>query len=211
MTLLGRWATDLRVSRSALQNGASVAGLLLTTNTLIAEEQTPWGGSRALMTEYGQLDEGLHQPSPDSSTPQSLGLGPSVGERRVRPAGAADDRRLRRASTRARGGSAVRAQRRRTRALRSRGRMRERSRLLGPAFVAAVAYIDPGNFATNLAAGAQFGYALVWVVVARQPDGNAGAVPVRQGRRGDRTRPAGAVPRALPARGVAWACGCRPS
>ncbi len=69
----------LRVCRSALQNGASVAGLLLTTNTLIAEEQTPWGGSRALMTEFGELDEGLHQPSPDSSTPQSLGLGPSVG------------------------------------------------------------------------------------------------------------------------------------
>ena len=69
----------LRVVRSALQNGASVAGLLLTTNTLVAEEQTPWGGSRALMTEYGSLDEGLHQPSPDSSTPQSLGLGPSVG------------------------------------------------------------------------------------------------------------------------------------
>jgi chaperonin GroEL len=69
----------LRVTRSALQNGASVAGLLLTTNTLVAEEQTPWGGSPALMTEYGQLDEGLHQPSPDSSTPQSLGLGPSVG------------------------------------------------------------------------------------------------------------------------------------
>ena len=35
----------LRVARSALQNGASVAGLLLTTNTLVAEEQTPWGGS----------------------------------------------------------------------------------------------------------------------------------------------------------------------
>jgi chaperonin GroEL len=69
----------LRVVRSALANGASVAGLLLTTNTLVAEEQTPWGGSRALMTEYGSLDEGLHQPSPDSSTPQSLGLGPSVG------------------------------------------------------------------------------------------------------------------------------------
>ncbi len=69
----------LRVARSALQNGASVAGLLLTTNTLIAEEQTPWGGSPALMTEYGALDEGLHQPSPDASTPQSLGLGPSVG------------------------------------------------------------------------------------------------------------------------------------
>ncbi len=69
----------LRVVRSALQNGASVAGLLLTTNTLVAEEQTPWGGSAALMTEYGSLDEGLNQPSPDSSTPQSLGLGPSVG------------------------------------------------------------------------------------------------------------------------------------
>jgi chaperonin GroEL len=69
----------LRVARSALQNGASVAGLLLTTNTLIAEEQTSWGGSAALMTEFGPLDEGLNQPSPDSSTPQSLGMGPSVG------------------------------------------------------------------------------------------------------------------------------------
>jgi chaperonin GroEL len=69
----------LRVCRSALENGASVAGLLLTTNTLIAEEQTPWGGSRSLMTEFGPLDGGLNQPSPDSSTPQSLGLGPSVG------------------------------------------------------------------------------------------------------------------------------------
>ena len=69
----------LRVARSALENGASVAGLLLTTNTLVAEEQTPWGGSAALMTEFGPLDGGLHQPSPDSSTPQSLGLGPSIG------------------------------------------------------------------------------------------------------------------------------------
>jgi chaperonin GroEL len=69
----------LKVARAALQNGASVAGLLLTTNTLIAEEQTPWGGSAALMTQFGPLDEGLHQPSPDSSTPQSLGLGPSIG------------------------------------------------------------------------------------------------------------------------------------
>ncbi|MFI6209557.1 Nramp family divalent metal transporter [Streptomyces sp. NPDC051041] len=37
--------------------------------------------------------------------------------------------------------------------------------LLGPAFVAAVAYVDPGNVATNVAAGARFGYLLVWVVV----------------------------------------------
>ena len=37
---------------------------------------------------------------------------------------------------------------------------------LGPAFIAAVAYIDPGNFATNIQGGSQFGYLLVWVVVA---------------------------------------------
>jgi manganese transport protein len=37
---------------------------------------------------------------------------------------------------------------------------------LGPAFIAAVAYVDPGNFATNMAAGAEFGFLLVWVVVA---------------------------------------------
>ncbi len=38
--------------------------------------------------------------------------------------------------------------------------------LLGPAFVAAVAYVDPGNVAVNLTAGAQYGYLLVWVLVA---------------------------------------------
>ena len=37
---------------------------------------------------------------------------------------------------------------------------------LGPAFVAAVAYIDPGNFATNISGGAKFGYLLLWVVLA---------------------------------------------
>jgi manganese transport protein len=37
--------------------------------------------------------------------------------------------------------------------------------LLGPAVVAAVAYVDPGNFATNFSAGSQFGYLLVWVIV----------------------------------------------
>jgi manganese transport protein len=36
---------------------------------------------------------------------------------------------------------------------------------LGPAFIAAVAYVDPGNFATNIQAGAQFGYALLWVIL----------------------------------------------
>jgi len=37
---------------------------------------------------------------------------------------------------------------------------------LGPAFIACVAYIDPGNFATNIAGGAKFGFTLVWVIVA---------------------------------------------
>jgi manganese transport protein len=37
---------------------------------------------------------------------------------------------------------------------------------LGPAFIAAVAYIDPGNFATNMAGGSEFGYTLLWVVLA---------------------------------------------
>src|SRR5215213_9087053 len=36
---------------------------------------------------------------------------------------------------------------------------------LGPAFVAAVAYVDPGNFATNISGGAQFGYLLLWVIL----------------------------------------------
>ena len=37
---------------------------------------------------------------------------------------------------------------------------------LGPAFVAAIAYVDPGNFATNIAGGAKFGYLLLWVILA---------------------------------------------
>jgi manganese transport protein len=49
---------------------------------------------------------------------------------------------------------------------RGRGRMRGTVALLGPAFVAAVAYIDPGNFATNIAGGAKYGYLLLWVIVA---------------------------------------------
>src|SRR5204863_6780283 len=44
------------------------------------------------------------------------------------------------------------------RTVRARGRLRGRLALLGPAFVAAVAYIDPGNFATNIAGGAKYGY-----------------------------------------------------
>ncbi len=47
----------------------------------------------------------------------------------------------------------------------SRGRVRAMLTMLGPAFVASVAYVDPGNFATNIQAGARYGYALLWVVL----------------------------------------------
>ena len=48
----------------------------------------------------------------------------------------------------------------------ARGRLRATLAMLGPAFVAAVAYVDPGNFATNIQGGARFGYLLLWVVLA---------------------------------------------
>jgi manganese transport protein len=48
----------------------------------------------------------------------------------------------------------------------ARGRVRATLMMLGPAFVASIAYVDPGNFATNVQGGAQFGYLLLWVVLA---------------------------------------------
>ncbi len=48
----------------------------------------------------------------------------------------------------------------------ARGRLRATLAMLGPAFVASVAYVDPGNFATNMQGGAKFGYLLLWVVLA---------------------------------------------
>ena len=48
----------------------------------------------------------------------------------------------------------------------ARGRLRATLTMLGPAFVAAIAYVDPGNFATNIQGGAKFGYLLLWVVLA---------------------------------------------
>jgi manganese transport protein len=50
--------------------------------------------------------------------------------------------------------------------IRSRGRLRGAIAILGPAFVACIAYVDPGNFATNIAGGAKFGYLLLWVLLA---------------------------------------------
>jgi len=46
------------------------------------------------------------------------------------------------------------------------GRLARLLPFLGPAFIASIAYVDPGNFATNIAGGAQFGYTLLWVIVA---------------------------------------------
>jgi manganese transport protein len=51
------------------------------------------------------------------------------------------------------------------RQIQARGRLRAALTIFGPAFVASVAYVDPGNFATNFAAGAEHGYVLVWVIV----------------------------------------------
>jgi manganese transport protein len=48
----------------------------------------------------------------------------------------------------------------------ARGRFRGTMAMLGPAFVASVAYVDPGNFATNVQGGAKYGYLLLWVVLA---------------------------------------------
>jgi manganese transport protein len=50
--------------------------------------------------------------------------------------------------------------------LRRRGRLHTMLAVLGPAFVACIAYVDPGNFATNIAGGAKFGYLLLWVLLA---------------------------------------------
>jgi manganese transport protein len=48
----------------------------------------------------------------------------------------------------------------------AKGRLRATLAMLGPAFVASVAYVDPGNFATNIQGGAKYGYLLLWVVLA---------------------------------------------
>ncbi len=48
----------------------------------------------------------------------------------------------------------------------SKGSLRRLLPFLGPAFIASVAYIDPGNYATNIQAGSEFGYTLLWVIFA---------------------------------------------
>jgi manganese transport protein len=46
------------------------------------------------------------------------------------------------------------------------GRLRRLLPFLGPAFIASIAYMDPGNFATNISGGAQYGFMLLWVILA---------------------------------------------
>ncbi|HWG22618.1 Nramp family divalent metal transporter [Actinospica sp.] len=48
----------------------------------------------------------------------------------------------------------------------AKGRLRATLSMLGPAFIASIAYVDPGNFATNMQGGAAYGYLLLWVVLA---------------------------------------------
>jgi manganese transport protein len=50
--------------------------------------------------------------------------------------------------------------------VRARGRLRATLTVVGPAFVACIAYVDPGNFATNIAGGAKYGYMLLWVLLS---------------------------------------------
>jgi manganese transport protein len=135
-------------------------------------------------TGWGASDEGFAAPSPigGPATVAATGAGgggavrdatPAADRPRdreaapglVRPvetdAGSGSDRVVRRAPVPpalASGATSLTA-------LRAQGRARGTLALLGPAFVAAVAYVDPGNFATNFSAGARYGYLLVWVIV----------------------------------------------
>ena len=96
------------------------------------------------------------------------------------------------------------------RRLRSRGRARGVAALLGPAFVAAVAYVDPGNFGTNFTAGARFGYALAWAVVAANL--MAMLVQYLSAKTGVATgRDLPQLAGSTSARRCRWACGCKPS
>ena len=79
------------------------------------------------------------------------------------------------------------------------GRMRWHSPLLfaGPAVIASIAYMDPGNFATNIQAGAKYGYALLWVVLDGQRRGDAVPGAVGQAWHRHRAQSGRDVPRAF--------------
>ena len=64
------------------------------------------------------------------------------------------------------GSGRAQARRRSSTGRTKKGRLRRLLPFLGPAFIASIAYIDPGNFATNIQGGAQFGFMLLWVILA---------------------------------------------
>ena len=97
---------------------------------------------------------------------------------------------------------------------RSTGRVAGSARLwpfLGPAFIAAVAYIDPGNFATNIARRRAVRVPAALGRRRREPDRDADPDPVGEARHRDRQEPAGALPRDVLAPHARSASGCRPS
>ena len=81
------------------------------------------------------------------------------------------------------------------------------SLLSGPAVIASIAYMDPGNFATNIQAGAKYGYTLLWVVLARQSDRDAVPGAFGQARHRHRAQPRRDVPRPVSAGRSSGRCG----
>ena len=79
---------------------------------------------------------------------------------------------------------------------------------LGPAFIASVAYMDPGNFATNIQGGAAVRLHAAVGDRRQQPDGHADPDALGQAGHRHRHEPGRAVPRPLSAPGGAGPCGC---
>ena len=67
---------------------------------------------------------------------------------------------------------------------------------LGPGYLIAVGYMDPGNWATDLAGGSGFGYSLLWIVLLSGADGDVPAGSPRAPRHRHRARPGSGLPRA---------------
>lgn len=110
-----------------------------------------------MTTTFTWLSRPLVSDAGDAGGPSSTGLvpggNPATAAPRLSAADAEDVLRM------------VEPAVRRSLPMTSGGPVRRVLPLLGPAFVAAVAYVDPGNFATNIAAGSRFGTLLVWVIV----------------------------------------------
>ena len=77
----------------------------------------------------------------------------------------------------------------------------------GPGYLVSVGYMDPGNWATDLAGGAKFGYALIWVILLSNLMAMFLQTLCVQARRRHRTRPGAGLPRAVLAAGRASSSG----